>query len=155
MNTATRATITRKLGAIRQSASYLANYARDAEEQQSAASISRLAREIEGLLSSPEPPASAAMLTIAGHDIDAPGFTPESFDAAIKRAHDDGIQLQATEYASVFQAVNPSHGTTYTVTRRSCTCRAGERGIGCKHRALAVMFLDILSQTPTQAPAVA
>lgn len=160
MNTQTHAAITRKLGRIRQSAGYLANYANDCEEQQSAASISRLAREIENLLNSapePEPtaPASRDVFTIAGHEVEAPGFSPATFDQAIKRAHDDGIELEATDRGSVLVAVNPRRGSRYTVTRRSCTCKAGQTGIGCKHRAMAIFFADILGTTPGQLAEVA
>lgn len=104
----------------------------------------------------PTPPAGAALIVtdsfeIAGHRVTAPGFSPESFDRAIKRAHDDGLTLEATDRGDCVLVSNPVNGRTYTTSRRSCSCRAGQAGTPCKHIAYAVFMADIVGALPTPA----
>lgn len=98
---------------------------------------------------------AADAFEIAGHTVTAPGFSPESFDRAIKRAHDDGLQIAPTDRGDCVLVSNPTNGASYTVSRRACSCKAGQRGIGCKHRALAVFFADIMHALPIPAPTAA
>ena len=104
----------------------------------------------------PPAPASALLVTdsfeIAGHRVTAPGFSPESFDRAIYRAHNDGLQVAPTDRSDCVLVSNPTNGASYTVSRRSCTCKAGQRGTGCKHRALAIFLADIVHSLPVASP---
>lgn len=99
--------------------------------------------EVEG----PDSP-SPATITVAGHTLYAPTFTADSFDRAIMRAHDEGLQVMATDRRDMVLVSNPTHGTCYTVSRTTCDCKAGQRGIACKHRALAIFLADVMHQLP-------
>ncbi len=96
----------------------------------------------------PTPPAPASMLEVGSYTVDAPGFTPDSFDRAVHRAHCDGLTVTPTDGGGCVLVTNPTNGAAHTVRRRQCSCMAGQRGLGCKHRALAIMFADILHTLP-------
>lgn len=87
-------------------------------------------------------------IEVGGFTVDAPGFTAESFDRAIHRAHDNGLIVAATDRPDMLLVTNPTHGTCYTVSRDTCTCRAGEHGLGCMHRALVVFLMDVTHDMP-------
>lgn len=105
----------------------------------------------------PTPPApQRATIAVAGHTLYAPGFTADSFDRAIQRAHDEGLTVDATDRRDMVLVSNPAHGTAYTVSRSECSCKAGQRGVPCKHRALCIFLADVMHQLPQPAiPAIA
>ncbi len=106
----------------------------------------------------PEPPAPAGRLVIDGYAVDAPAFTDaRQFDAAIGRAFADGLALAPADRPGAVTVRNPRTGRAYRVTRRACTCPAGRRGHGCKHRALAILAADVWHAIPRpiSTPAVA
>lgn len=91
------------------------------------------------------------MFTIDGIQIEAPGFTPEQFDRAVQRAHDEGIEVMpwAAETGTVLTTSGDGKRVYFT-TRATCTCAAGQRGVGCKHRSLAVFLFDVCGLDITQ-----
>lgn len=100
----------------------------------------------------PEPTPPAAALEVGGFTVDAPGFTAATFDRAIHRAHNDGLTGAPTDRTDCVLITNPTNGASYTVSRSQCSCKAGQRGLGCKHRALAIFLADIMHALPTPAP---
>lgn len=100
---------------------------------------------------SPEPP-PARRIAIAGHQLHAPGFTPATFDRGVYRSFDEGLRVEATDLEGVYLASNPTHSTSYTVTRETCSCRAGRSGKACKHRARVIFELDICEGRYLPAP---
>ncbi len=81
----------------------------------------------------------------------APGFRSSTFTRAINRALDEGVRLEPTGQPGTFRATRLGSPTIYTVTPTRCTCRAGEVGHGCKHRALACLLLTVTG-TPSRGP---
>lgn len=85
------------------------------------------------------------MITVAQHTINAPGFTAQSFDRAIQRAHDEGLIVRRIpDLIMSLEVINPTHGTSYVTTRYECSCPAGQRGGPCKHRAYSIFLKDIV-----------
>ena len=85
-----------------------------------------------------EPGETPAPVTVGGFTVEAPGFTPDSFDRAIQRAFNDNLDLGAIPGAIGRFRVNG-----YTTDRHTCTCKAGQAGMGCKHRAYVIYQMDI------------
>ena len=83
------------------------------------------------------------VIEVGGPMVLAPGFTPEQFDRAIQRAHNDGIVIEPSEMPYYVVASNPTNGARYTVSRLSCTCPAGRKAENCKHRAMAIFMADV------------
>ena len=79
--------------------------------------------------------------------IDHPGFTPAAFDAAVRKAMDEELCIQRTGRASVV-AVSSSQDPdlSYLVSRRECSCAAGQRYGRCKQCAMAIAFWDVWSK---------
>ncbi len=102
----------------------------------------------------PDDPAPTT-ITVGGVDVEAPGFTSHSFDRAIMRAHDAGLRVAATDRADMVLVTNRAHATAYTVSRSQCSFKAGQRGVGCKHRALAIFLADICHDLPADLPVAA
>ncbi len=90
--------------------------------------------------------------------IDHPGFSIESFDTAVDRAHRNGLRV--TEHvgpvAFVTSASRP--GRVHRVTRTSCDCEGHAAYGRCMHRALAIFLADVMGgfgPAPVPANAVA
>ena len=66
-------------------------------------------------------------------------FKPEQVDKASDLLEQGGIV--PTSRPGLYAAVSADGTTTYLVdqTARSCTCKAGERGVACYHLAAALM----------------
>lgn len=94
---------------------------------------------------SPEPPPPAARERIiwGGHIVHAPGFTRDQFERAMTRAFSDDLQVKATSKHGEYVVHHPGHTSGYRVTRERCTCKAGEVGTPCKHRAVLIAHLDV------------
>lgn len=103
----------------------------------------------------PTPTPPAGRLQVGGFTVDAPGFTVDTFDRAIYRAHNDGLTIAPTDRGDCVLVTNPTNGASYTVSRSQCSCTAGRRGLGCKHRALAIFLADIMHALPRPAAAAA
>src|SRR4051812_14756937 len=92
----------------------------------------------------PSQPRSCPMFKISGQQIHAPGFTAEQFDRAVHRAHLEDLRIYPTPTKGTVVVSNMTSRRVYRTTRTSCTCLAGERGIGCKHRALCIFLADVV-----------
>lgn len=96
------------------------------------------------------------MIRIDGYTIHAPGFTAHSFDQAVKRAHDAGLTIHATDRADTVMVSSLSSMAYHSVTRTSCTCKAGQRRQPCMHRGMAIFMVSIMDlDTRTQTPMAA
>lgn len=82
------------------------------------------------------------MFTIDGIQINAPGYTAKSFDRAVERAHNEGVRTMPCAKARTVITSSGTSNRTYFTTRETCTCRAGQQGRPCKHRALAIFLVD-------------
>ena len=80
-------------------------------------------------------------ISFGGHRVDAPGFTAEQFARAIARALVDELEIHETNGRHIVSHKGLTTG--YAVTRTSCTCKAGEVGTPCKHRAILCFHLDL------------
>ncbi|HEV2122886.1 MAG TPA: hypothetical protein VGW38_08940 [Chloroflexota bacterium] len=87
------------------------------------------------------PAVSPALITFGGVEVDAPGFTIDSFERAICRALVDGLEIH--EAAGYHLATHRGVNGGYHVTRERCDCKAGEHDQPCKHRAMLCFHLDI------------
>lgn len=80
------------------------------------------------------------LLPYANH----PTMTVAEFDRGVHKAHLEGCRVVPSGVAGVvFVTSGTRPGISYRVTRRSCTCPAGQQGRPCKHVALAVFVADI------------
>lgn len=96
-----------------------------------------------------EIPASADTIIVDGSTVTAPGFTVASFQRALQRADADNLKLGWTDRPDVFTVSRGVGMNNFYVTGRSqCNCKAGQRGVGCKHRALAIFLADIGNDLP-------
>lgn len=92
------------------------------------------------------------VLTIEGRPVNAPGFTLQTFVAAVERAKADGLKVSPikTNPKGRTAIINPSNGNIYLTSRTTCTCKAGERGIPCKHIAAAIYAFDVKGRDITK-----
>jgi hypothetical protein len=81
-------------------------------------------------------------VTFGGVIVDAPGFDQDRFERAICRALVDQLEVQ---YDATGEAIICHRGQNggYRVTRHTCSCKAGEVGTPCKHRAIYCFHLDV------------
>ena len=86
-----------------------------------------------------------------GYLVNVQGFDGETFTRAINRTLDEGVRLEPTGQPGTFRATRPGSPTTYTVSGTACSCPADQRGVPCKHRALAILILAVTS-TPSRGP---
>ncbi|HEV2125804.1 MAG TPA: SWIM zinc finger family protein [Chloroflexota bacterium] len=84
---------------------------------------------------------SDSPVTFGGHQVDAPGYTSDQFERAICRALVVQLEIHAVNGSHVVS--HPGLTGGYKVTRTSCTCKAGEVGTPCKHRAALIFHLDV------------
>jgi len=84
-------------------------------------------------------PASAS-ITWAGHTVTAPNFTQDQFDRAMGRAFVDELEVKPDRQDGRYLVGHPD---AYAVSREQCTCKAGQTGTPCKHRAVLIAHLDI------------
>lgn len=84
--------------------------------------------------------------------VEAPGYTTATLTRHAQRGFDAGLQIRpAHEPGAVL--VSASDGVRWhRVTRRTCDCTAGQHGISCMHRALAIWLADIDGRDLTHAP---
>ena len=84
--------------------------------------------------------------------------TPERWQAALRRAYDDSLDLFRVNDTGEWFATSASErtlsgGTVYRVSRDACSCPAGAAGDPvCKHRALLLAELGYLDLDPDPAP---
>src|SRR5262245_42113583 len=71
--------------------------------------------------------------------------TPQQWNRALARALADALDVltEPTSGATFVESATEP-GTIYAVTTSSCTCKAGGRGIPCKHRACLLAQMGIL-----------
>ena len=94
----------------------------------------------------------AAMIEIEGVAIDAPGFTAETFAAAVSRAKRE--QLRTNPGAGCVLVMSGSDDAQYAVTRQRCDC-LGHMGHGhCKHRALCIYLHDVQGVDVLRVPTI-
>ncbi len=74
-----------------------------------------------------------------GYTIEAPGFTTESFSAALDRAMSEGITITPGAAPRTFVVHNPVNDSFYVANRYGCQCAAGLHRQGCKHLALVLL----------------
>ena len=87
----------------------------------------------------PESPSPVpGTILVGGFILEAPGFTPESFDRGMHRAFNDNLELRAIPGAIGRFRVNG-----YMTDRNTCTCKAGQTNTACKHRAYVIYMMDI------------
>ena len=81
--------------------------------------------------------------------------TPEQWYWALERALAEALDL-LTEPRSgrTFVESGTTPGVLYEVTQRGCSCKAGESGLPCKHRACLLAQLGVLPLDADPAPAV-
>jgi hypothetical protein len=81
-------------------------------------------------------------VTFGGVTVDAPGFTADQFERAICRALVDELEVHYDATGEVIICHRGQNGG-YRVSRHTCSCKAGEVGTPCKHRALYCFHLDV------------
>ena len=90
-----------------------------------------------------EIPASADTIIVDGSTVTAPGFTVASFQRALQRADADNLKLGWTDRPGVFTvSCGVGMNNFYVTGRTSCSCKAGQAGMGCKHRPRVIMVLE-------------
>ena len=100
----------------------------------------------------PDPEPADGMLHVGGFTVMAPTFRDAAqFDRAVGRAFHDGLSIATTDLPGTYLVSNPTHTSAYAVTRETCTCKAGQEGMPCKHIARVVFELDVVgSAVPMQ-----
>lgn len=89
-----------------------------------------------------------ASIPFFGYVVHAPRFDAVSFTWAIRRAQDEGVMSAPTDRPGVFTTSRPGSNLTYLVSRTAYSCPAGQRGMACKHRGLAVITLAVIDTRP-------
>jgi hypothetical protein len=87
-------------------------------------------------------PNPAHIIDTMGLLVEAPGFTPESFEAGVTKAQSKGY-LHITPHRNGAVIVqSASSEARYVVTRQTCTCKGGQTAGHCYHRAAAIYISD-------------
>lgn len=73
--------------------------------------------------------------------------TAQSWQKALNRAIAEALDVYVATDGTAFVESSSQAGLLYIVTRESCSCPAGERGIPCKHRAC---FLAQIGELPLE-----
>lgn len=77
--------------------------------------------------------------------VNHPGMTKQFLDAAFHRAMLADISLSKTARPGVFAVSSTQDDDLYYLTtRETCSCIAGQRLGRCCHRALAIVWMDIM-----------
>lgn len=87
-------------------------------------------------------PATPDTISWGGHVVGAPGFSEDQFERAMARAFADDLRVKQL-HDGAYVVHHPGTTNGYRVTRERCTCKAGEVGTPCKHRAVLIAHLDI------------
>jgi hypothetical protein len=79
--------------------------------------------------------------------------TAAQWTRALARAIDEGLDVlvEPTSGEAFIESVT-TPGTLYAVSTRSCSCKAGQRGIPCKHRAAYLAQIGELHLDPDSTP---
>lgn len=93
----------------------------------------------QGTGTEPEPPAA---VVVNGGEIDAPGFTSETFTTSLQRAISRGFYAISPAGNGAVIVMTES-GTPYRVNRHSCSCKGHEGHGYCQHRAAALACSDL------------
>lgn len=91
----------------------------------------------------PEGPPPAGLVIYCGAVLEAPGFTSETFTAALNRARQDATMPMIPARAGVVLVESKRTGERYAVTRQGCSCPAGLSHGYCKHRAAVIAAADL------------
>jgi hypothetical protein len=79
----------------------------------------------------------------------------QRWQAALKRAIAEAVDILVEPISGeVFCESSTRPGTLYAVSRTSCTCKAGQQGVPCKHRACFLAQLGELSLEPDPGPGI-
>lgn len=87
-------------------------------------------------------PKAPDTISWGGHVVGAPGFSEDQFERAMVRAFADDLRVKQL-HDGAYVVHHPGTTNGYRVTRERCTCKAGEVGTPCKHRAVLIAHLDI------------
>ncbi len=79
-----------------------------------------------------------------GFTICTDGFDDATFAAAIARALHDGLTISPGRAPRTWLVTNPLNRSEYVTNAHGCSCRAGEHGTPCKHRAIILVIEAIL-----------
>ncbi len=91
-----------------------------------------------------EAPTRAETITFHGYRLDAPGFAPETFAAAVGRAFSDGLTISPGQAPRTWHVRNPTSGHEYASNVHGCSCPASLHGAPCKHVALTLLIDAII-----------
>jgi hypothetical protein len=79
----------------------------------------------------------------------------QRWQAALNRAIAEAVDILVEPISGeVFCESSTRPGTLYVVSRTSCTCKAGQQGVPCKHRASLLAQLGELPLNPDPDPGV-
>lgn len=96
-----------------------------------------------GQLPEPEGPPPAAAVVYCGAVLEAPGFTSETFTAALHRARTRGTMPMIGAGAGVVLVESVRSGARYRVTRETCSCQGSQSHGVCMHRAAVIAAHDL------------
>ncbi len=88
------------------------------------------------------PDSGRNVITFGGATIDAPGFDQEGFEKALCRAFVDELVI-VQDQTGQDVVCHDGHRGGYFTSRHTCSCKAGEVGTPCKHRAFYCFHLDV------------
>jgi hypothetical protein len=96
-----------------------------------------------GHLPEPDPTPPAAAVVYCGAVLEAPGFTSESFTAALHRARSRGTMPMIGAGSGVVLVESARTGERYHATRETCSCPGSQSHGTCMHRAAAIAAHDL------------